>query len=1067
MAVRKEVLNGGVVQVRHPTLLKEGEVLQADDCILRPGDPALCSAPGRTAYGTVRSTSITTVTVSNTTLTSAGLFGTDIATVTVTSGSDVITKAAAALAGLIAGQTVVGTGIPAGTVVKRTLYNTNDVQLSNAATATGTPTITVSDLHPGTFISGSGITTGTSIASIQSASSLTMSAAASNAVSASRTFSEKVSGLKAIEFNAGESDVMLAKAADKIYTSPITNITGTFTEKIHGLSQNVEATLETVRASSNASTGKKLNGHLILTGFDPPQVIYLTDNGTGTGNQIPTSRALGMKPVTDFVGAVIVPGVWSSLSDLGNRYYYFLITEVFNPGSIDEVESTYSGIPRGVQITDFNTQSILVTYTAGAAPAIPTNDGLNGSNLATHWRIYIAPGEVLDAQPLPDLSAFTAVQDVLMAVNSVTLSNSNPLQSGYARTIEAYGALPALFPSSPSNSLSTIARQEVTATSATSSNILTSSAAFGTVTPGMFITSTTNKIPYGVYVVSVTSSSALVMSSAATGSATEIFGFGNRPSWGVNYATSPPNQGNYRGSVFENFGIENIGAFAAATITGVKVEIKGSFKAASGGDRGFDVVLYKGGQGGTASPAKHGDFGSGAGGGVRVKEHRGSGIITLGGPGDTWGIAWAVGGTDFIDDTSGPYTSFGVALKKSSAAVDITHFIEGVKVTIYSGSETITLNGNPFRTIIITDQIGTSAGVGAAGQPPIASTGDVIDDMVVLNDANSEADIVASLPGNMDAYPAGYRLPLKDKVVSIRRYGTGGIIGCKNSLKRLNYFPRETDADGSKGRCFEDIATDHGVVGPMAITLMDLPGRGSVMPYMSYNGLHWTDAITTSVLNEDLDWGSLVEPTLIHRSVLRVYPKLYLIAFYYVPTGGTRLTKVIYFFYHPTHLKPGFKLPAIGPVSCESGSATSVLVNGVPRLFTGHGLDGKVYLEDNGITDDSGGTILPIIRTRRYYLAELGYDGRVESFYIITDASGTSTTGGFTAVLNRQNGGELVTLVDTVTGDTVTGGIIQLFIDNAGETFDIKISKAVAQSAPIRLHYIGFEAAYLHSGTGD
>jgi hypothetical protein len=897
-----------------------------------------------------------------------------------------------------------------------------------------------------------------SIASIQSASSLTMSAAASNSVSASRTFSEKVSGLKAVEFNAGESDLMVAKAADKLYTSPLTAITGTFTERIKGLSQNVEATLETIRGVNE----KGLQGHLLLTGYDPPQVLYLTDNGTGTGAQTPTSRALGMKAVTDFVGASIVPGVWSSLSNLGNRYYYFLITEVYKPGSIDEVESTYSGKPKGVQITDFNTQSILVTYTPGAAPATPTNDGLNGANLATHWRIYIAPGEVLDAEPIPDLSAFTAVQDVLMSVNTITLANTNPFQAGYARTIEANGALAPLFPSDPNNALSTVARQEVSATTTQDSNVLASAAAFGTVTPGMVITSTNNRIPYGTTVVSVTSSSSLVMSAKATAGGTETIGFGNRPSFDVTRATSPPNQGGYRSSVFQNFGIENIGGISSATITGVKVEIKGAFRADSGADRGFDVQLNKGGSGGSFSTTKHGNFPTtGFGFGPKT----GQGIITLGGPGDTWGISWVP--SDFIDDTSGPYTSFGVVLKKSAASVDIIHFIQGVRVTIYAGSTTITLEGNPFRTVIITDQIGTSAGVGAAGQPPIASTGDSIDDMIVLNDANAESDIVASLPGNFDAYPAGYRVPLKDKVVSIRRYGQGGIIGCKNSLKRLNYFPRETDADGSKGRCFEDIATDHGVVGPMAITLLDLPGRGSVMAYMSYNGLHWTDAITTSVLNEDLDWGSLVEPTLVHRSVLRVYPKLYLLAFYYVPVGGTRLTKVIYFSYHPTHIKSGFKLPAVGPVSCESGSATSVLLNGIPRLFTGHGIDGKVYLEDSGTTDDSGGSILPTVRTRRYYLAQLGYDGRVEQFFMIADASGNATTGAFTAVLNRQNSGEAVTLVDTTTGDTVTGGIIELFLDNAGETFDIKISKSAAQLASLRLHYIGFQATPLRSGAGD
>lgn len=1062
--IKKEVLNGGVVQTRHATLLKDGEVQTADDCILRPGDPALYSAPGRTAFGTVRSTTVASCVKNATTALTAGAtaFGTDITTVTVTAGSNLISKTTA-LGGLVTGQTVVGTGIPAGAVVTR-LVSSTTVELSVVATTTGTPTITHSDFHPGTFISGTGITTGTTIASITNGAALTMSAVATDSTTSTLTFSEKISGLRAVEFNAGENTLMLARAADKLYTAPMTATSGaTFTERVHGLSQDAAATLETIRAS--AENG--LQAHLILTGFDPPRALYLTDSGSGTGARIPTTRAAGMKAVDKVVGATITSGSWSGNSDLGNRWYHFLVTEVFNPGAADEVEGTFSGTPVSARITDYNTQSIVLQYTPGTsgAAATPINDGLYGTNLATHWRVYIAPGDTTDSEPIPDLSLFTFVQDVITSTNVVTLSATNPQQAGFANTVSTYAGLPVLSPGDIAPALAVTAAQTVTSVTATIATFqLTSAAAFGTVLAGMVVTSASNNLPYGTIVVQKIDSSTLLISKAAVATVTESLYFGNNNAWNNLHAQVPPNSTDYRASSFRNFGIQNQGGISSATITGVMVEIKGYFTVPAGSDRGFDVFLNKGGSTGSFSTAKHAEF--------PLTLHLpgrsfGAGIIKLGGPGDTWGISWV--SADFTDDASASTAStdtFGVVLKKNASAQSIIHYIDGVRVTIFAGSDTISLTGKPFRTVVITDQIGTSTSAGAAGAAPIASTGDIIDGMVVLNDVAQENSIVASLPGNMDAFPAGYRLPLEsrdnDRVTLIRRYGTGGIIGCQNSMKRLNYFPTEKDADFTRGRCFEDIATDHGAVGPMAATLLDLPGRGSVLAYLSYNGLHWTDAITTNILNEDLDWGTLIEPTLIQRSVLRVYPKLYLLALYYVPFGGTRLTKVMYFSYHPMHIKPNFKLPAVGPVSCDSGSAASVLLLGIPRLFTGHGTNGIVYLEDSGTTPITGETITPVILTRSYYLAELGYEGIIQRFFMVTDASGNSTTGGFTGTLYRQNQGEAMTSIDVLTAaTTVVGGVIELFPENVGEVFNFKISKSSAQSAALRLHYIGFEATAL------
>jgi hypothetical protein len=1041
----KEPLNGGVVQTRHSTLLRPGEVQAADDCILRPGDPALYKAPGRTAYGTVRSTSISTTTNGTTALASTAAFGTDIAAVTVTAGGLTITKAAA-FGSVQEGQTIVGVGIPAGTFVQR-VVDTSNVEMSSPATAGGTVTITFSDLYVGTFITGTGITPGTTIASITNASNLVMSAAASDSTTVSRTFSEIVRGLRVLNFDT-ETPVLAALAASKLYTSPLTTLTGSFSALISNLSQQADATLETVHIRDEDSGDDR---HIILTGFDVPRVIYYKDGGAGA--QALTTRALGMKPVTDFVGATVVTGSWSSLVTFQTGYYWFLVTEVFNADQPDEVESTFIGEPKYTRVTDYTTQSIRVTRN----PRV--NDGLYGNNLATHWRIYMAPKQA-DAFPAPDLSSYRRMATVSTGVGtppddtiiSQILTDISPWQAGWARTFATVPGFDSLFPSGATSALSTVALQTVTSSvvTNTSTQITHGAAGFATVTEGMSVVGV--GIPQGATVVRKDSSTVIYISQAATASGTVSLFFGNKPTWDGLRSLVPANQGNYRAGYFQDFGIQNQSPFSTMTVTGIKVEINGMWTSShDGGDRGFYVQLIKGNPASATatSPERWVQFTVG-----KLRQQ----TISLGGTFDTWGVAWAP--ADFIDGAA----TFTVRLRKHASAVEQTHYIDGIRVTFYGGGTTLNLDGDSFKTIILSDQLGTSFGVGAAGSPPVASTADMFDGMVVMNDTKAKSTLVGAIPGDPEAYPVSYRLPIDGveigEITVFRRLGNVGIVGGENAVVRLNYYPRESDADFSKGRCYEPLATDHGMVGPRSSVRVSLPGRGEVLVYLPFSSaLRWTDGVTTLPLNEDIDWPNLIEPTLIHRSHLEVYPKLFLIALYYVPLGGTRKTKVMYFSYHPSHIKPGFKLPAVGPVSCVSGSAAASLLSGQSRLFTGHGIDGKVYVEDNGATDDSGGTIFPSIRTRRYVASEIGREGRVERFFVIADQAGDATTGGFTARMYRQNQGEALTAIHDMTeSNTAIGGIIELFPDDSVETFEVGLFKSGAQTSALRLHYLCFDA---------
>lgn len=1043
-----EPLNGGVVQVRHPTLLQRGELQDATDMLVKPGDPRLHKAPGRTVYGTARSTSVSCTTNGTTALTSSAAFGTDIASVALTVGSMILVKAGA-FAAITVGQTVVGTGIPSGSLVRRVIDNDN-VEINKPVTSTGTVTVTFSDFHPGTFISGTGITTGTYISSITSASALTMSAAASDSTTTSRTFSEAVSGLRALGFDDNLDDILLAKAADKVYASTLTTTTGTFSTLFTGLSQDGDAILEAIQYG---------NRHIILTGFDIPRVVFYKDNGSGV--QAITGRALGMKPVTAMGGLSLVSGSFPSLSDFQNGWYYFLVTEMLNPGTVTEdgpetSESTFDGTPLGIYLSDYTTQGVQVTRGISGGTTDFVNNGLYGANTATHWAIYMAPKQS-DEFPIPDLSTFRRVAIVPIGTAAATLKDTNPYQAGFAAAIANVASFDPMFPGGSSGALSTVAAQSVAScTYATSSQTITSAGGFSTVTAGMVLTDANNHFPYGTIVTNKIDSSTITVSNFPTTSATNTLYFGNKPSWDNQASYAGPNGSTYRAADFYNFGIQNQGGFTSGTVTGVRVEINGSWLADNdrGDDRGFYIQLVKGN---FASPTaisaerwisfKQGSYRAG--------------VMSMGDQFDTWGVSWTP--SDFLNGT----TTFAVRLRKHASAVAQTHEIDGVKVIVYEGGNSLNLDGPPFKTVIISDQLGHSFGVGAAGSPPVATTGDVMEGMVITNDTNDESSLVGCLADDIEAWPNSYRLPLEqgfnDKVRVFRRLNKIGVIGGVNSVLRLNYFPTEADAQFTRGLCYEPIATDHGMVGPQACTRLHLPGRGEILLYLSHggHGLQWTDGVTTKPANRDLDWINLIEPTLIHRSILKVYPKLSLVALYYVPAGGTRRTRAFYFSYDPMHLKGDFDLPAFGPITVEAGSADRFLLNGVPRLFTGHGIDGKVYVEDSGTTDDSGGSILPSFRTRRFYANRLGFEGRLERCYILVDAAGNATTGAFTAEVYRQDQGEAVTLAQTNTdGDTVTGGLIELFTDHTLETFDVKISKSVAQTANLGVHHFAYYISY-------
>jgi hypothetical protein len=1051
-----EHLNKGVVQTRDPGVMKPGELQNADNTVLRPADPAIHRTFGRTVYGTVASTNVADCsTDTSTILTTTNTFASSI---TVTGLERDATRIASAeqFGSVTVGQSVWGTGIPTGARVRRVI-STSKIEIDRVITAPGATTILVGDIHENTYIAGTPITTGTKVVTVDTTTTLTMSATAPLDSSFTAAFGEKLDGLKYLTFDSGQRDLLLAKADHKLYYSELTGTTGTFTELEAGMSSNDEAGLETINTESR---------YAVLTGYDTPRVVYYKDDESAS--QVITDRALGMLAVSAaaFIGPNIDgTGAWPEDAFFGAGDYFFLITEVMKIDDGQEVEGTYEGDTKSVTITDPTSEGIRVTYTG--AGGLPINDGLYGRNLATHWRIYMSKRADEETE-VPALGTFRMITDVGINTSSIILGKDNVYRAGYPDGISTPAGYSAMFPDGTTNVVSGQATHTVPGCSFTDgANTIDSSGGFGNVEPGMYVFSPDNDLPQGCRVLWKTvggNSEIHITPPTAAANDSVTLTFGNENIIDHQYDTAPnnPDANDYRAVFFHSFGLgSTIGNFSGASISGVKVEIIGILDTdARLPDPGFQVSVFQGGIGGTESVIKTNKFGI-------HNENRQT--LSFGGPTDDWnmatlGTAWA--STDFADGAG----NFGVKIRKNAVPafydddIFFDHRIDGIRVTVYAGTPEITLNGDPFPVITISDQLGVATDIPANGPPPIASTGDVFDGIMILNDTKDESVIAGSSILNYEAYPSVYRIPIQskdnDKITVIRRLGKICIIGMENSIKRLNYFPQDTDADFNRGRAYEDVATDHGMVGPQAATLLDLPGRGTVLAYLSNRGLYWTDGITSIPLNTDIDWENLFDNTKIQRATLVVYPKLYLLALYYWASGAAYKAKALYFSYHPTHIKEGGELPACGPNDVRGESACSPFISGTNYLFTGHSLDGKVYREDDGSTTDENASAPDMtIRTRRIYQGGFGDQGRLNNVHLLVSQQGPAGPGAFNANLYYQEEGKAVTAntENPYVENTAVGGIINLWHEVFGDAFDFEITKDNTTSAAFRLHLIGFE----------
>lgn len=299
---------------------------------------------------------------------------------------------------------------------------------------------------------------------------------------------------------------------------------------------------------------------------------------------------------------------------------------------------------------------------------------------------------------------------------------------------------------------------------------------------------------------------------------------------------------------------------------------------------------------------------------------------------------------------------------------------------------------------------GVVTDVARNGAPPIASTGDVLEDSLVMNDMEDASRIRYSFPDKPHQFPAvnfiRFETKEADEIRLVRRVGRSIVVGMRNSMWRIDTLPRPEDASFQIQRVTEQIHGAHGAAGPMGACLFAF-GDGNKLAYVSRYGLLATDGYTWGTLSDDLDWAETFEVGALPSACLANNPAKFRLEMDALLKTGERAC--YYFSYHSSHLKANLKLKATGPITRRALCSFVANLGGQDIVFTGQA-DGRLYQEDSGPADTASG--LPIhmkAYTGDIYPAGVGGDTRMLRAFIHHGAAQNQEA---TAVRVSRNEGE-------------------------------------------------------------
>lgn len=970
-----EFFNGGIVTSRHPALLQENELQQAEDCIYRDNDSAIWRAPGRWPQ-----------------------VSTAINSGTAVKGFVHLTYEGTRSDYIIAyvGDKLLAAPISSVLASPTTATANNCLSFSTVITGPGRIDVKYTSTSPITF-------------EVNDVSIILSDAMIGATIRSTDTSFPSFTGTNS------------SSIVTSVTPGNGTNAKSTFVVS-HAPRAVVLNTSYTLFADYGVPFIYNNDGEEILDGAfygtsyflwngkgNPIRLDWRSrtkpDGTAATVDDILVARPCGLLPVIarPTVTSATTGGIWPS--SLGIGTYWFVLTEICSinsGGKAVEIESAYlgknsddatskAGDPVSVSISSLTSVVTFITPK-------PRNVGEDG-RYATHWGVYMA-GPTTDSSLKPSMATFKRCAKISMkgydGGQTIKLTNTKAAPpSGdvvyYPDTVTSYGNGFLQF-TNPSNMCVTSSgvQNEGVAASKSGSNNNNSSNQCG---------------------INVLSGWRTANENATSGSA-------------------------FASTQLSLSGVETIG---------VEIQVTGRSDPSgnSGKTSGYGVTLM--------NNTFEGD--------TDFRDYSSKNMATnySGGATSMWNLPTF---------NSGNVANLKVKIFKTGTGGRQTVNIDkvGIRLTCVTAgtgadghSGVVNLNGVSYRVVTYRDQIGTTINDPVNLPMPICTTGDFFQGSLVTDDLGDETAIRFSVSGNPEAFPQPYYMRFnskkRDNVTYIKRLGSILIVGLKESIKRINYLPKETDTDMQSGIAHEDIVTDHGIPGPLAAVKFDMPGEGAVLAYATNSGVYITNGIYSRPLSIDLDWANTVKLSALPTCVFKVNPKEKWLALYYCPAGAThnKNTRVIYFCYQADKLKGASTLPVIGPSIVSARSACELMVNGTPYIFTGSEEDGKIYCEDNGlqipsgyqVADSSGTlaavTICPKIKTRRIYHAGFNRDARVEQILLLYSPYGTqSAISGVNTVkdtsMNVANGTKAsVKIGARITGTGIYPGtaIISVGADNS------------------------------------
>ncbi len=339
------------------------------------------------------------------------------------------------------------------------------------------------------------------------------------------------------------------------------------------------------------------------------------------------------------------------------------------------------------------------------------------------------------------------------------------------------------------------------------------------------------------------------------------------------------------------------------------------------------------------------------------------------------------------------------------------------------------------------------------GPPPIASTGDNLEDSMVLNDIGNKSFLRFCATDNIHAWPACNVIKFegkeRDDVVYVRNMAGVLVTLMRDTAWRIHTLPYPEDASFQPQRGKEKITGAHGVTSVMAVDTYDT-GNGEKLAYTSPYALCVTDSVSWDVLSDDIDWETDVTPTTLSNAHLAYNPIKYRLELSHVAGDGSRVAS--FFSVHPFHLKLDvfgrgrgkYTGPITRPVTC----LFTVRIGGRKHVFAG-ALDGKVYVMDRGLANQlPNGGINFKVRSGKSYLAGVGTEATSRTQYVHHNAvpGGTAKV----SIIQHAEGSEDQPVETTIDISRAEASTISK--QTFGEAFYLDV-EATNPPGPLRLDY--------------